>query len=87
LLTKQKILKEKEIFLVEEYEQACKTFNQKFNFLFKSSIGHVVVLSGLRTKSMGNGVYKNTVFHILMDEDFTRMEDLIDGGPEIGGMR
>jgi hypothetical protein len=36
---------------------------------------------------MGNGVYKNTVFHILMDEDFTRMEDLIDGGPEIGGMR
>ncbi|RRJ54949.1 hypothetical protein EHV15_35860 [Paenibacillus oralis] len=46
----------------EEAEQ----FNSEFNFPFEWEIGVKAVLSGLTERSMGNGLYQNTVHHIYL---------------------
>lgn len=52
----------KSIALRVEAEQ----FNSEFNFPFEWEIGIKAVLSGLTERSMGNGVYKNTVHHVYL---------------------
>lgn len=46
----------------EEAEQ----FNSAYNFPFEWEIGIKAVLSGLTERSMGNGIYKNTVHHVFL---------------------
>ncbi|MGV2887537.1 hypothetical protein [Paenibacillus taichungensis] len=52
----------KSIALRMEAEQ----FNSGFNFPFEWEIGIKAVLSGLTERSMGNGLYQNTVHHIYL---------------------
>jgi plastocyanin len=57
----------------EEYRQRtiakrleAEEFNSEFNFPFEWEVGIKAVLSGLTERSMGNGVYSKTVYHVLL---------------------
>lgn len=45
-------------------------FNKSLNIPFNYSLGYKVVLSGLTEGSACNGVKRNTVLHIVLDEDY-----------------
>lgn len=55
----------------KRYIEECKTFYENLKLNVKYTPVYRVVNSGLRSGSMGNGVYKNTVIHLRLDEDFT----------------
>jgi nicotinate phosphoribosyltransferase len=46
-------------------------FFQQFSFPFKYDVGEKEVLSGLSENSWGDGRRKNTVIHLLLEEDWT----------------
>lgn len=50
----------------------AKEFYSKINIPFKFDVGEKEVLSGLSVNSMGDGRRKNTVIHLLVEEDWTQ---------------
>lgn len=55
----------------ELYMEECKDFYKNLNIGVKYTPVIRLVMSGLTENSMGNGIYKNTVTHLRIEEDLT----------------
>lgn len=64
--------KQEEAFRQRSIEKRleAEAFNSEFKFPFKWEVGIKAVLTGLTERSMGNGVYANTVYHVLVQSPF-----------------
>ena len=58
--------------LSNKRRKQANAFYEAYDVPFKFHINIKDVLSGLTENSMGNGTKKNTVYHVILDEDFTQ---------------
>lgn len=66
--------KEQELLEIQKkniFRINAEIFFQQFCFPFKYDVGEKEVLSGLSENSWGDGRRKNTVIHLLLEEDWT----------------